>query len=157
MQSHQLGAAVAAPESESKSEQAEAPPHGGQRLVLIKTQAVTGRTIAEETVTSGKIANESIVSSKLSAALYAQLVRNVAYFDASSPSDSEANKSATINCPSGKQAIGGGVRLEGELAEVAVTGSYPVSSQRAVPVPVVRRARSGGPFACLWTPRSRPK
>jgi len=94
----------------------------------IAKKAVTGRTIAEETVTSGKIANESIVSSKLSAALYAQLVRNVAYFDASSPSDSEANKSATINCPSGKQAIGGGVRLEGELAEVAVTASYPVSS-----------------------------
>jgi hypothetical protein len=94
----------------------------------IGKKAVSPRTIANEAVQTDKIANESIVASKISSSLYAQLVRNVAYFSESSVSDSEANKSATANCPAGKEAIGGGARLEGELAEVAVTGSYPVSS-----------------------------
>jgi hypothetical protein len=94
----------------------------------IAKKAVTNRTLAEESVTTGKIAKEAIDASKISTPLWAQLVRNVAYFSASSASDSEANKSATIECPKGKEAIGGGVRLEGELAEVAVTGSYPLSN-----------------------------
>lgn len=94
----------------------------------IGKKAVSPRTIANEAVQTDKIANESIVASKISSSLYAQLVRNVAYFSESSVSDSEANKSATANCPAGKEAVAGGARLEGELAEVAVTGSYPVSS-----------------------------
>lgn len=94
----------------------------------IGKKAVSPRTIAEEAVTSGKLANESVVASKLAPSLYAQLVRNVAYESKQSPSDSEPNKAVTANCPTGKQAIAGGVRLEGELAEVSVTGSYPVSS-----------------------------
>jgi hypothetical protein len=94
----------------------------------IGKKAVSPRTIAEEAVTSGKLGNESVVASKLSKSLYEQLVRNVTYENTSSVSDSEPNKTATANCPSGKEAIGGGVRLEGELAEVSVTGSYPLSS-----------------------------
>lgn len=94
----------------------------------IARKAVTGRTLAEESVTTAKIGKEAIDASKISAALWLQLVRNVSYFSAGSASDSEANKTATVSCPSGKEAIGGGVRLEGELAEVAVTGSYPVAN-----------------------------
>ncbi len=94
----------------------------------IAKKAVSPRTIANEAVTAEKLANESIVASKLSPAFYAQLVRNVTYVNTSSVSDSEPNKSATASCLSGKQAIAGGVRLEGELAEVSVTGSYPLSS-----------------------------
>jgi hypothetical protein len=94
----------------------------------IARKAVSPRTIAEEAVTGGKLANEAVTASKLSASLYAQLVRNVTYVNTSSASNSEPNKTATASCPAGKQAIGGGVRLEGELAEVSVTGSYPVSS-----------------------------
>lgn len=94
----------------------------------IGKKAVSPRTIANEAVTAEKLANESITAAKLSSSFYAQLVRNVTYVSASSVSDSEPNKSATASCPSGKQAIGGGIRLEGELAEVAVTGSYPLSS-----------------------------
>lgn len=94
----------------------------------IAKKAVSPRTIANEAVTTDKLANESIVASKISAGLYAQLVRNVAYESKQSPSDSEPNKSATAECPKGKQAIAGGVRLEGELAEVAVTASYPLST-----------------------------
>ncbi len=97
----------------------------------IGTKAVSPRTLAEEAVTTGKLGNESVVASKLSKSLYEQLVRNVAYSNSSSVTNSEPNKTATINCPSGKEAIGGGVRLEGELENVAVTGSYPVSSGNA--------------------------
>lgn len=94
----------------------------------IAKKAVSPRTIANEAVQTDKLANESIVASKISSSLYAQLVRNVAYFNSSSVTNGEPNKTATISCPSGKQAIGGGVRLEGELENVAVTGSYPLAS-----------------------------
>ena len=94
----------------------------------IAKKAVSPRTIANEAVQTDKIANEAIVASKVSKSFYEQLVRNTAYESAQSVSDSEPNKTATANCPSGKEAIGGGVRLEGELAEVSVTGSYPFSS-----------------------------
>jgi hypothetical protein len=94
----------------------------------IAKKAVSPRTIAEEAVTAGKLGNEAVTASKLAASLYAQLVRNVAYFSATSASNSEPNKAVTASCPTGKQAISGGVRLEGELAEVSVTGSYPLSN-----------------------------
>lgn len=92
----------------------------------IGKKAVSPRTIANEAVTAEKLANESVSAAKLSASFYAQLLRNVVYETATSASNSEANKSVAANCPAGKQAIAGGVRLEGELAEVSVTGSYPL-------------------------------
>lgn len=94
----------------------------------IAKKAVSPRTIANEAVGTDKIANESIVASKISSSLYAQLIRNVAYSNSSSVSNTEQNKTASINCPAGKQAISGGVRLEGELENVAVTGSYPLAT-----------------------------
>lgn len=94
----------------------------------IAKKAVTNRTLAEESVTTGKIAKEAIDASKISTPLWAQLVRNVAYFNSSSVTNSEQNKTATVECPKGKEAISGGVRLEGELASVATTGSYPLAS-----------------------------
>ena len=97
----------------------------------IARKAVSPRTIAEEAVTTGKLGNEAVVASKISKALYEQLVRNVAYESKQSASNSEPNKTATASCPSGKEAISGGVRLEGELAEVSVTGSYPVANGAA--------------------------
>lgn len=94
----------------------------------IARKAVSPRTIAEEAVTSGKLGNEAVVASKLAKSLYEQLVRNVAYESKTSTSGSEPNKSVTASCAQGKEAIGGGVRLEGELANVSVIGSYPVSN-----------------------------
>ncbi|HEX5984412.1 MAG TPA: hypothetical protein VFY69_09425 [Solirubrobacterales bacterium] len=113
----------------------------------IGKKAVSPRTIAEEAVTAGKLANESVVASKLSASLYAQLVRNVTYVNSSSVSNTEANKTATATCPAGKEAIGGGVRLEGELADVSVTGSYPVSSGTLrTGWEAIAHETGGGPF-----------
>jgi hypothetical protein len=94
----------------------------------IAKKAVSPRTIAEEAVTTSKLDDESIVASKIANSLYGQLVRNVAYESKQSASDSEPNKTATAECPKGKEAVGGGARLEGELAEVSLTGSYPLST-----------------------------
>jgi hypothetical protein len=94
----------------------------------IARKAVTNRTIAEEAVTIGKLGKESVDASKISASLWLQLVRNVSYFNSPSVENSEANKTATVECPKGKEAISGGARLQGELADVAITGSYPLSS-----------------------------
>ncbi|HEU4463205.1 MAG TPA: hypothetical protein VFR75_11490 [Solirubrobacterales bacterium] len=94
----------------------------------IAKKAVSPRTIAEEAITTGKLGNESIVASKLSASLYAQLVRNVTYITSESASNNEVAKSAEAVCPAGKQAIGGGARVNGSLQDVAVTGSNPASS-----------------------------
>ena len=94
----------------------------------IAKKAVSPRTIATEAVTTDKIAKESIVAAKLSASFYAQLVRNVTYVNSESASNSEVAKSAEALCPAGKQAIGGGARVNGSLQDVAVTGSNPSSS-----------------------------
>jgi hypothetical protein len=94
----------------------------------IAKKAVSPRTIAEEAVTAGKIANESIVASKLAPSFYAQLIKNVTYVSGESASNNEIAKSAEALCPTGKQAIGGGARVNGNLQDVAVTGSNPASS-----------------------------
>lgn len=92
----------------------------------IKKKAVGTAQLAPESVKNGKIASEAITAGKVSSSLYTQLVKDASFVSASSVSDSEANKSATATCPAGKQAIGGGFRLEGELANVAATASYPL-------------------------------
>jgi hypothetical protein len=93
----------------------------------IANNAVGTDSIANEAVTVGKLGKESVDASKISASLYAQLARNVAYFSAESPSDSEEVKSVTAKCPSGKEAIAGGALLHGELKDVAIIGSSPFS------------------------------
>lgn len=97
----------------------------------IAKKAVSPRTIAGEAVTTDKLANEAVVASKLAPSFYGQLVRNVSYDSSSTASNSDPNKTATATCPSGKEAIGGGVRLNGELPEVSVTGSYPLADGNA--------------------------
>lgn len=100
----------------------------GKKAVSPRTiakAAVTEEKLADEAVSVDKLAKESIVASKLSAALYSQLVRNVSYDSATSVEDSEDVKSVSVECPDGKEAIGGGARLDGELKNVALTGSTP--------------------------------
>lgn len=94
----------------------------------VKSGAITEAKLGKEAVGRTKIGYEAIDSSKISAALYAQLVRNVTYVNSTSNEDSEEVKAATATCPSGKEAIGGGARLNGELKNVAITGSNPYSN-----------------------------
>jgi hypothetical protein len=100
---------------------------GGQVVTeaKIKNGAVSTNKLGAESVATGKLSNEAVTAAKLSAGFYAQLVKDVSYVNALSAEDSEDAKSVTAECPSGKQAIGGGARVNGELKEVAVTGSNP--------------------------------
>jgi hypothetical protein len=91
-------------------------------------KAVTANILGTEAVTAGKLGGESVGAAKLSASFYLQLIKNVSYVNTASFTSSEPNKTATAECPAGKQAIAGGVRLEGELKEVATTASYPFST-----------------------------
>lgn len=113
----------------------------------IAKKAVTERTIANEAVNSDKLGKESITASKLDRFFYASLAHNISYENSKSITNEDANKTATVNCPNGKQAIGGGVRLEGELANVAVTGSYPLSSGPLRPGwEAIAHETGGGPY-----------
>ena len=94
----------------------------------IGKKAVATTALANEAVTAAKLDSEAVTGGKLATSLYYQLVKNVTYVNSASVENAEQNKTATANCPSGKEAIAGGVRLSGELANVAVTGSSPSSS-----------------------------
>lgn len=91
--------------------------------------AVTTAKIGPESVTAGKLGNESITASKLSASFYRQLLKNATPVTESSTNNSETEKSVTALCPAGKEAIGGGARINSPAAvEVAVTATYPLIS-----------------------------
>lgn len=93
--------------------------------------SVRSEQLGGQVVTEPKIKNGAVSESKLAPSFLAQLVRNVSYHSAESGTNTEQTKSVTALCPSGKEAIGGGVRLSGELADVAVTGSSPFSEGTA--------------------------
>jgi hypothetical protein len=94
----------------------------------VKSGAITEAKLGKEAVGTTKIKYESINASKISASLYDQLVRNVSYVNAETANNSEDAKTVTAFCPSGKEAIGGGARVNGELKQVAVTGSNPYAT-----------------------------
>ncbi len=91
----------------------------------IKNGAVTESKLGASSVATGKIQDGAVSSGKLSPTLLAQLVRNVSYVTKASgiiPIDYEK---ITADCPSGKQAIGGGAKLVGETKTVALIESAP--------------------------------
>jgi hypothetical protein len=89
--------------------------------------SVTTNAIGLEQVTAGKIGGESISAAKMSASLYKQLLKNVTYVTETSVNDSATEKSITALCPVGKEAIGGGARINSPVSvEVANTANYPL-------------------------------
>ena len=99
--------------------------NGSVRSGQLGGGVVTEAKLKNGAVSANKILDGTISSGKLSASLLAQLIRNVTYVSLASGENAEQTKSVTASCPAGKQAISGGVRLSGELANVAVTGSTP--------------------------------
>lgn len=92
---------------------------------LVNNSVTTGK-IGPESVATGKIGNEAITSAKISSGVWNQLVKDVAYESATSVNDSEDEKSVTANCPAGKEAIGGGARINAPAGvKVAINASYP--------------------------------
>lgn len=88
-------------------------------------EAVTAGKIKKKAVGTAALAPESVTPAKISSTLSTQLLKNPSYVSTTSITNNEANKTATATCPAGKQAISGGIRLEGELLNVATTASYP--------------------------------
>jgi hypothetical protein len=95
--------------------------------------SVTNAKIGAEAVATGKIGNEAITSGKISAGVWNQLVKDVTYESSTSVNDSETEKNTTATCPQGKEAIGGGARINAPAGvQVAINGSYPaVASNNA--------------------------
>ncbi|HEX5376434.1 MAG TPA: hypothetical protein VFW48_09790 [Solirubrobacterales bacterium] len=101
---------------------------GGVRSVDLGGGVVTEAKLKNDAVSGSKLQDGAVSSAKLAPSFLAQLARNVSYVNKLSAEDSEGAKSVTAECPSSKQAIGGGARVNGELAEVAITGSNPFVS-----------------------------
>lgn len=90
-------------------------------------KAVTANILGPEAVTNGKLGNESVSALKLAGSFYHQLLKNVQYVTETSANDSETEKSVTALCPPGKEAIGGGARINSPASvSVAVSGTYPL-------------------------------
>lgn len=86
----------------------------------IAKKAVTATQLGPEAVTNAKLKNEAVSQAKLSSSLYGQLLKNVSYVTATSIVDSEERKTITVECPTGKEAIGGGARINGPAKTKAV-------------------------------------
>ncbi len=102
--------------------------NGSVRSGQLGGGVVTEGKIKNGAVTANKIGDGAVTSGKLSSSFLGQLVRNVTYVNAESATNNEGAKTATAMCPTGKQVIGGGARVNGELEEIAVTGSNPFVS-----------------------------
>ncbi len=88
-------------------------------------KAVTANILGPEAVTAGKLGAESVSSAKLASSFYHQLLKNTTYVTATSGPQSETNRTVIAFCPTGKEAIGGGVRITGANTEVVPSESAP--------------------------------
>lgn len=114
-------------------------------------KSVTESTIGPEAVSNGKLGKESVSAAKLSASFYLQLLKNVTYVTETSVNDSETSKSITATCPTGKEAIGGGVRINSPaVVNVVPLESAPVVSATNARVGWVAGGREYAPEAGNW-------
>ncbi|TMK58379.1 MAG: hypothetical protein E6G51_02960 [Actinobacteria bacterium] len=96
-------------------------------------KAVTEAKLGAESVGTGKLDNEAVTSAKVSSTVWKQLVKNVQYVTETSANNSEDEKNVTASCPTGKEAIAGGARVNAPASvKVALNGDYPaVASNNA--------------------------
>jgi hypothetical protein len=95
----------------------------------IAGNAVGSNQLAPNSVVAAKIQDGAVGSTKLASSLLASLVKGVSYVSKASPGNfSEKAKSVTAECPSAKQAIGGGGSVTGGAGRVAIVESAPALS-----------------------------
>jgi len=100
---------------------------GAVRSEQLGGQVVTEPKIKNGAVGENKLGSGAVSSSKLAPNFLAQLLRNVTYVTETSENDSLDEKTVTAKCPSGKEAIGGGARINSSAkVTVAVNASYPL-------------------------------
>jgi hypothetical protein len=101
--------------------------NGSVRAGQLGGQVVTEAKIKNGAVTESKLGTGAVSSGKVAPTFLAQLLKNVTYVTETSENDSETEKFVTAKCPSGKEAIGGGARINApEAVAVAVNASYPL-------------------------------
>ena len=101
--------------------------NGSVRSGQLGGQVVTEPKIKNGAVTNGKLGDGSVSSGKLVPSFLGQLIRNVTYVTETSENDSKDEKSVTAKCPSGKEVIGGGARINSSAkVAVDVNASYPL-------------------------------
>lgn len=94
----------------------------------IKNAAVSENKLGANSVSTGKLQDGAVTAAKLSTSFNAQLVKSASYATAASASNtSEAKKTVTASCPTGKQVVGGGAKVVGGDVLVAVTESAPTA------------------------------
>jgi hypothetical protein len=87
--------------------------------------SVTNAKIGTEAVTTGKLGNESVTAAKISSGTWHQILKNVTYVTETTGPQSETNRTLLAKCPTGKEAIAGGVRVTGANTKVVPTESAP--------------------------------
>jgi len=104
--------------------------NGAVTTQKIAKDAITANSIGTEAITTGKLGNEAVTRAKVSNSVWAQLLKNVTYVTETSVNDSVATKSVTATCPVGKEALGGGVKINGGNTDgiVVPSESAPVVS-----------------------------
>jgi hypothetical protein len=92
----------------------------------IADNAVTTPKIADAAITDPKVADDSLTGAKINeATLGSPLVRNLEMAQDSTVSDSNSPKALTVDCPAGKQLVGGGANIRG-------AGLFPPSINAAI-------------------------
>lgn len=125
--------------------------NGAVRSGQLGGGVVTEGKLKNGAVTNAKLAEGAISSSKIAPTLYAQMLKNVTYVTETGINDSETAKSVTATCPTGKQAIGGGVRINSPATvNVVPSESAPVTSATNVRVGWIAGGREFAAEAGNW-------
>lgn len=125
--------------------------NGSVRSGQLGGSVVTEAKLKNAAVSGNKLGEGAVSASKVSPALLAQLLKNVTYVTETSINDSETTKSATATCPTGKQAIGGGVRINSPATvNVLPSESAPVVSATNVRVGWIAGGREFAAEAGNW-------
>jgi len=101
--------------------------NGAVGTLSLANNAVNTGKLAGDSVTAGKIASGAVGSTSLAPAFLAQLVKNVSYVGKASGAVSTTSpQSVTVECPAGKQVVGGGAKvIAGDATSFQVTESVP--------------------------------
>ena len=106
----------------------------------LKSSAVTTKKLAPNAVTSAKVLNGSLVKADFRAGSLPagptgpagpagpagpSGLSGLERVDATSPANSVTTRAMTVPCPTGKRLLGGGVRLNPVLPQLAVQQSFP--------------------------------
>jgi hypothetical protein len=114
-------------------------------------KAVTANILGPEAVTAGKLGNESVSATKLAGSFYHQLLKNTTYVTVSSGPVETGDKTVIALCPTGKEAIGGGVRVTGANGDVVPTETAPEFNVSGARIGWSASARDLGGVPGSWT------